>query len=159
MKCLLNVLAFYHSHMIYLKRLPFVDTFDSMQDLVSLDNLANLKKHLSVLGSWVPSNYRKADYVMAIHAMFLTYPLRFYEVLPVKEQKVVSKLLDMKADEYLTWPLKEDKELVMQTLHLVVSYEDGKQWRLYMPDCIRRELDRAQKAEFMELMRNIGFLK
>ena len=47
----------------------------------------------------------------------------------------------------------------MQTLHLVVSYEDGNQWRLYMPDCIRQELDRAQKAEFMELMREIGFLK
>lgn len=145
--------------MIYLKRLPFVDIFDSMQDLVSLDNLANLKKHLAMLGSWVPSNYRKADYVMVIHANFLTYPLRLYEALPVKEQKVVSKLLDMKADEYLTWPLKEDEELVMQTLHLVVTYEDGKLWRLYMPDCIRRELDQARKAEFMELIRGIGFLK
>lgn len=80
--------------MIYLKRLLFVDIFDSMQNLVSLDNLDNLKKHLAVLGSWVPSNYRKADYVMVIHVNFLTYPLRLYEALPVKGQKAVSKLLD-----------------------------------------------------------------
>lgn len=56
---------------------------------------------------------------MVIHANFLTHPIKLYDVLPVKEQKVVSKLLDMKADEYLTWPLKENEELVIQTLHLV----------------------------------------
>ena len=48
--------------------------------------------------------------------------------------------------------MKEDEELVMQTLHLVVSYEDGKQWRLYMPDCIRHELDRGLKVEFMRML-------
>ena len=138
--------------MIYLKKLPFVDSLESMQEIASLDTLANLKKHLAALGSWVPSHYRKADYAMVIHADFLTYPVRLYDALPAKEQKAVSKLLNMKADEYLTWPLKEDEELVMQTLHLVVSYEDGKQWRLYMPDCIRRELDRGLKAEFMRML-------
>lgn len=89
---------------------------------------------------------------MVIHANFLTYPTKLYDALPAKEQKVVSKFLDMKADEYLTWPLKEGEELVMQTLHLVISYEDGKQWRLYMPDCIRRELDRGLKTEFMRVL-------
>lgn len=89
---------------------------------------------------------------MVIHANFLTHPVKLYDALPVKEQKVVSKLLNMKADEYLTWPLKEGEELVMQTLHLVISYEDGKQWRLYMPDCIRRELDRGLKAEFIRML-------
>lgn len=138
--------------MIYLKKLPFIDSLESMQEIASLDTLANLKKHLATLGSWVPSHYRKADYAMVIHANFLTYPVRLYDALPAKEQKVVSKLLSMKADEHLTWPLKEDEELVMQTLHLVVSYEDGKQWRLYMPDCIRRELDRGLKAEFMGML-------
>lgn len=90
--------------MIYLKKLPFVDTFESMREVVELDNLANLKKHLSALHCWVPSRYRK------------------------------------------------DEELVMQTLHLVISYEDGDKWRLYMPDCIRRELYRAQRAEFINLL-------
>ena len=138
--------------MIYLKKLPFIDSLESMQEIASLDTLANLKKHLAALGSWVPSHYRKADYAIVIHANFLTYPVKLYDALPAKEQKVVSKLLDMKADEYLTWPRKEGEELVMQTLHLVVSYEDGKQWRLYMPDCIRRELDRGLKAEFMRML-------
>ncbi len=78
--------------------------------LVSLDYLANLKKHLAVLGCRVPSHYRKSDYVMVIYANFLTYPVRLYDALLVQEWKVVSKLLDMKADEYLTWPLKEDEE-------------------------------------------------
>lgn len=138
--------------MIYLKKFPFVDSLESMQEIASLDTLANLKKHLAALGSWVPSHYRKADYAIVIHANFLTYPVKLYDALPAKEQKVVSKLLDMKADEYLTWPRKEGEELVMQTLHLVVSYEDGKQWRLYMPDCIRRELDRGLKAEFIRML-------
>ena len=129
--------------MIYLKKLPFIDSLESMQEIASLDTLANQKKHLAVLGSRVPSHYRKADYAMVIHANFLTYPTRLYDALPAKEQKAVSKLLNMKADEYLTWPLKEDEELVM---------EDGRQWRLYMPDCIRRELDRGLKAEFMRML-------
>ena len=40
--------------MIILKKLPFVDTVASMQELAELDTLANLKKHLAVLHSWVP---------------------------------------------------------------------------------------------------------
>ena len=62
--------------MIYLKRLPFVDTFDSMREVVEIDNLANLKKHLSALHSWVPSHYHKADYTLVIDASFVTAPLR-----------------------------------------------------------------------------------
>ena len=138
--------------MIYLKKLPFIDSLESMQEIASLDTVANLKKHLAALGSWVPSHYRKADYAMVIHANFLTYPVKLYNALPAKEQKIVSRLLTMKPDECLTWPRKEGEELMMQTLHLVVSYEDGKQWRLHMPDCIRRELDRGLKAEFMRML-------
>ena len=93
--------------------------------------------------SWVPSGYRKADYVLVIHAGFTTDPMRLYHALPARERKAVMTLMGMKADEYLTWSLKEDEELVMQTLHLVMSYEDGNRCRLYMPDCIRRELVRA----------------
>lgn len=150
---------FAHFCMIYLKKLPFIDTFDSMQELVALDNLANLKKHLATLHSWVPSDYRKADYILVINAMFLTDPMRLVDVLPDKEKKTVTALMGMKVDEYLTWPLKEDEELVMQTLHLVISYEDGNRWRLYMPDCIRRELLRAYQAEFMNRLGKISGLK
>lgn len=145
--------------MIYLKKLPFVDTFDSMREVVEIDNLANLKKHLSALHSWVPSHYRKADYTLVIDASFVTDPLRLLSALPTPEQKAVMTLVGMEADEYLTWPLDEDEELMMQTLHLVISYEDGDQWRLYMPDCIRRELYRAQRAEFMNLLSRMSRLK
>lgn len=141
--------------MVILKQLPFIDTLASMQEIVALDTLANLKKHLAALHSWVPSGYRKADYVMVLHAMFLTGPIRLVDALPVKEQKTIVSLLGMKANEYLTWPLKEDEELVMQTLHLVISYEDGKRWRLYMPDCIRQELVRAYNARLMDLFRRM----
>ena len=41
--------------MIILKKLPFVDTLASMQELAELDTLANLKKHLAALHSWVPA--------------------------------------------------------------------------------------------------------
>ena len=37
--------------MIILKRLPFVDTLTSMQEIAALDTLANLKKHLAALHS------------------------------------------------------------------------------------------------------------
>ena len=48
----------------------------------------------------------------------------------------------------------------MQALHLVISYEDGQQWRIYIPGCIRRELDRGLKAEFMEMLNSgIPWLK
>lgn len=141
--------------MVILKQLPFIDTLTSMQEIVALDTLANLKKHLAALHSWVPSNYRKADYVMAIHAMFLTYPIKLVNALPKKEQEAIIRLTCMKADEYLTWPLKENEELVMQTLHLVISYEDGKRWRLYMPDCIRQVLVKAFNDELMYWLRKL----
>lgn len=145
--------------MIFLKKLPFIDTFDSMQDLVALDNLANLKKHLAAFHSWVLSDYRKEDYVQVINALFLSDPMKLVDVLPAKEKKTVTTLMGMKADEYLTWPLKEDEELMMQTLHLVISYEDDTRWHLYMPDCIRRELIRAYKADFMNRIGRISGLK
>lgn len=76
--------------------------FDSMQDLVALDNLANLKKHLAALHSWVLSDYRKEDYVQVINAMFLSNPMKLVYVLPAKEKKTVTTLMGMNADEYLT---------------------------------------------------------
>lgn len=105
--------------MVILKQLPFIETLDSMQEIAAFDTLPNLKKHLAVLHSWVPSGYRKADYAMTIHAMFLTYLMNLVNALPGKEQEAIAMLMCMKANEYLTWPLKEDEELVMQTLHLV----------------------------------------
>lgn len=138
--------------MIILKRLPFIDTFTSMLEIAELDTVANLKKHLAVLHNQVPSSYRKADYVIVIDAMFLTYPMKLVNALPAKEQKALARLACLKANEYITWPLKEDEELVMQTLHLVISYEDGKQWRLYMPDCIRQGLMHAFNTGLMNLL-------
>lgn len=141
--------------MVILKRQPFIDTFTSMLEIAELDTVANLKKHLAVLHNQVPSSYRKADYVIVIDAMFLTYPMKLVNALPAKEQEALARLACMKANEYITWPLNEDEELVMQTLHLVISYEDGKQWRLYMPDCIRQELMRAFNAGLMYLFHRI----
>lgn len=141
--------------MVILKQLPFVDILTSMQEIAALDTVANLKKHLTVLHSWVPSSYRKADYAMAIHAMFLTDPIKLVNALPSNEQEAIVRLTYMKADEYITWSLKEGEELVMQTLHLVITYEDGKQCRLYMPDCIRQTLAKAFDAELMYFLRRI----
>lgn len=141
--------------MVILKQLPFVDILTSMQEIAALDTVANLKKHLTVLHSWVPSGYRKADYAMTIHAMFLNDPIKLANALPSNEQEVIVRLTYMKADEYLTWPLKEGEELVMQTLHLVITYEDGKQWRLYMPDCIRQTLAKAFDTELMYFLRRM----
>ena len=141
--------------MVILKQLPFVDILTSMQEIAALDTVANLKKHLTVLHSWVPSSYRKADYDMAIHAMFLTDPIKLVNALPSNEQEALVRLTYMKADEYITWSLKEGEELVMQTLHLVITYEDGKQCRLYMSDCIRKTLVKAFNIELMDLLRRM----
>ena len=141
--------------MVILKQLPFVDILTSMQEIAALDTVANLKKHLTVLHSWVPSSYRKADYDMAIHAMFLTDPIKLVNALPSNEQEAIVRLTYTKADEYITWSLKEGEELVMQTLHLVITYEDGKQCRLYMSDCIRKTLVKAFNIELMDLLRRM----
>lgn len=141
--------------MVILKRLPFIDTFTSMQEITEWDTLANLKKHLAMFHNRLLSGYRKVDYVIVIDAMFLTYPMKMVNTLPSNEQKAIVRLTYMKADEYITWSLKEDEELVMQTLHLVISYEDGKQWRLYMPDCIRQTLAKAFDTELMYFLRRM----
>lgn len=141
--------------MVILKRLPFIDTFTSMLEIAELDTVANLKKHLAVLHNQVPSSYRKADYVIVIDAMFLTDPIKLANALPSNEQEAIVRLTYMKVGEYITWPLKEDEELVMQTLHLVITYEDGKQCRLYMPDCIRQTLAKAFDTELMYFLRRM----
>lgn len=68
------------------------------------------------------------DYVLVINAMFLTDLMKLIDALPAKEQKTVTTLMGMKADEYRTWSLKENEELVMQTLHSIVLYEDSNRW-------------------------------
>lgn len=108
-----------------------------------------------MLHRWVPSGYRKVDYAMVVHPMFLTNPINLTNALPSNEQEAIVRLTYMKADEYITWSLKEGEKLVMQTLHLVITYEDGKQWRLYMPDCIRRTLAKAFDAELVYFLRRM----
>ncbi len=81
--------------------------------------------------------------------------LKPVNALPAKEQEAIVLLTCMKVDEYITWSLTEDEELMMQTLHLVITYEEGKQCRLNMPDCIRQKLMSAFNAEPMDLLHRV----
>ena len=79
----------------------------------------------------------------------------FYTVnqLPMDEQKLIAQLINLKFDECVEVPRNNEKHLMMQKVHLVVTYEDGNTWKLFMLDCIRtilRDTTESQIGDYRE---------
>lgn len=60
--------------------------------------------------------------------------------LPENEQKLLSQLLCRKMSEYVAVPRNDERHLMMQKIHLVVTYEAEDTWHVYMTDSIRKTL-------------------
>ena len=126
--------------MIILKKLPFVDTFISVSDFFKIDTKANLQRHCDEIDIYLPARLCKADFAYSLATFFERNPFYTYDRIPESEKKIIAKLLEMPSDEHITCPRNEYQFLKIQKLHLVVSYETGTDWYIYMPDCIRKVL-------------------
>lgn len=102
------------------------------KDILQVYELANLTEG--------KSKYTKEQLANALQLFFEKSSSYIINQLPEAEQKLLSQLLVMKQEEYVVAPRNNEEHLMMQGLHLVLTYETGDAWHLYMPDSIRNTI-------------------
>ena len=125
--------------MVILKRLPFRDTLD-LATMIEYDTKKVIQEHAKLINVSLPSYYRKGEMAEGLAALFQHDPFYTVNRLPLIEQKMIADLIHRKAEECIEVPRNDDKHLMIQKVHLVVTYEDGDTWKLFMPDCVRTVL-------------------
>lgn len=129
--------------MITIKQLPFIDKYLSVSAFFQSDTKANLQNQCDALDIYLPARLSKANYARSLGAFFEQDPLFYLYSLPGGEQKMINELLSLPSKECITHPMNLYRNLKMQDIHLVATYEDADSWHLFMPDCIRRALREA----------------
>ncbi|MBR1388588.1 MAG: hypothetical protein IJ569_03085, partial [Prevotella sp.] len=136
----------------------------SIREIAEFDTKAAILKSFDILNLGISKSYRKSELSFVYEQIFNENPAYFTNALPIEEQRLLSKLVCVKQNEYVEYPLSHRQHLVMQKLHLVLSYEAGDMWHIYMPDNIRQRIDKmAQEdlkhypelAEFHKLLEEI----
>ena len=126
--------------MITLRQLPYIDIL-SLNDMMSFDTKVNIVEHCKLARIDIPKSWRKAQIADALADIFTKDPLWTLEVLPEEELELLKKLLTSSTEECIKHPRNDTKYLLMQKLHLVVTYEAASEWHIFMPSCIRKILD------------------
>ena len=121
----------------------------SIGELAKYDSKANMLETFQLIGVGVAKSWDKTALATGMDIAFDQSPALFANILPKEERMLLAGLLDSKQDEYVTSPADESKFLMLQKLHLVVTYEDKKHvtWHLYMPDKIRHRLNDMVKED------------
>ena len=122
--------------MVILKRLPFRDMLD-MATMIEYDTKKEIQEHAKLINVSMPSSYRKGEMAQGLATLFQHDPFYTINQLPMDEQKLIAQLINLKFDEYVEVPRNDRNLLMLQKVHLVVTYEIDDTWRLFMPDCIR----------------------
>ena len=125
--------------MIILRRKPFIDDL-SLCDTIAIDTKANMLEHCRLINLDIPKSWCKAEIVDAMADFFKTAPLITVSHLPEAEKAILNRLLKLSSDAYVTHPRNDSQYLLLQDLHLVITYETPTEWHLFMPDCIREIL-------------------
>ena len=126
--------------MITLRQLPYIDIL-SLNDMMSFDTKVNIIEHCKLARIDIPKSWRKAQIADALADIFTKDPLWTLEVLPEEELGLLKKLLSSSTEECIKYPRNDARYLLMQKLHLVVTYEAASEWHIFMPSCIRKILD------------------
>ena len=126
--------------MITLRQLPYIDIL-SLNDMMSFDTKVNIIEHCKLARIDIPKSWRKAQIADALADIFTKDPLWTLEVLPEEELELLKKLLLSSTEECIKYPRNDAKYLLMQKLHLVVTYEAATEWHIFMPSSIRKVLD------------------
>lgn len=127
---------------------PFSDNL-SIGELAKYDCKANMLETFRLIGVGVAKSWDKASLASGLDIVFEQSPALFANLIPKEEGMLLAGLLDRKQDEYVTCPANNSKFLMLQKLHMVVTFEDKKQgtWRLYMPENIRKRLNSMLEEE------------
>ena len=121
----------------------------SLGELAKYDSKANMLETFRLIGVGVAKSWDKTALATGMDIVFEQSPALFANILPKEEKRLLAGLLDCKQDEYVTSPADWSKFLMLQKLHLVVTFEDKKHgtWHLYMPDKIRQRLNDMVKED------------
>lgn len=125
--------------MVALKTEPLTDNL-SIGQLAQYDSKANMLETFQLIGVRVAKSWDKSALATGMDTVFEQSPALFANILPKDERSLLAKLLECKQDEYATCPVRKGSFLMLQELHLVVTYRDNATWHLYMPDSIRQRL-------------------
>lgn len=136
--------------MVILKRLPFRDTLD-MATMIEYDTKKEIQEHAKLINVSMPSSYRKGEMAQGLATLFQQDPFYTINQLPMDEQKLIAQLINLKLDEYVEVPRNDRNLLMLQKVHLVVTYEIDDTWRLFMPDCIRTILKDTTESQIGDI--------
>lgn len=136
--------------MVILKRLPFRDMLD-MATMIEYDTKKEIQEHAKLINVSMPSSYRKGEMAQGLATLFQHDPFYTINQLPMDEQKLIAQLINLKFDEYVEVPRNDRNLLMLQKVHLVVTYEIDDTWRLFMPDCIRTILKDTTESQIGDI--------
>ncbi len=125
--------------MVILRNQPLSQNL-SIGELAKYDSKANMLRTFQLIGVKVAKSLDKTTLARAMDVVFEQEPALFANRLPRDEQQLLARLLDCKQEESVPCPVREDEFLMLQRLHLVVTYEEKETWHLYMTDKIRKRL-------------------
>ena len=111
------------------------------------DTKANILHAFSLINISVAKSYTKDTLTDIWEHLFKTDLFLIVNQLPKEEQKMFSKLLLLKQNEYITYPRNDERFLLMQKLYLTVTYEGKDYWHIYMPDSIRKHVLKSLEAD------------
>lgn len=132
--------------MTTLKFEPLPDDI-SMKDLAMFDSKANILESFKLVNCRISKNYKKEELASALEHFFMQFPGAFANILSSHEVKIMSELLDNPQSHYVEYERDDDHFLLIQKLHLVVTYETKDKWHIYMPDNIRKRLNDMLKDD------------
>ena len=99
----------------------------------------------------MPSSYRKGEMAQGLATLFQHDPFYTINQLPMDEHKLIAQLINLKFDEYVEVPRNDRKLLMLQKVHLVVTYEEDDTWKLFMPDSIRTVLKDTTESQIGDI--------
>jgi hypothetical protein len=127
--------------MIILRSEPLTNDY-SVREIAEFDTKAAILKSFEILHRGVAKSYRKGELAWLLDHLFNENPALFANILPEEEQKLLSRLICLQQHEYIEAPVDKYQHLLMQKLHIVLNYQVGNIWHIYMPDQIRKRFDK-----------------
>ena len=122
-------------------REPLIDNL-SIKEMAMYDSKANILETFRLINVKVSKSCTKAQLSETLEYIFSNEPALFVNILPREEQAVLAELLMHQQDHYVQYPRDDYHYLLLQKLHLIITYEDKDVWHLYMSDNIRQRLNR-----------------
>lgn len=107
-----------------------------------LDTKNRILDSFKALDIKVSKSLRKAELAEMLATVFEENPFYIINRLSKEDQDLLTQLVACRQDEYVLVP-KRQELLGLQVHHLVVTVPDGDNWKLYMPDSIRKHIDKS----------------